>query len=248
MSGQDGASSGPARLDAVCRELDLREHRCRQIYFCEDIRRRLNSGRVALPLLDAGVILRLRRTEGQPDDVTVKLRPLRRSQLTPDWWSFTTDGDDELRIEADWAGERRVLAASLETKHDDGWVLGKLQQGRPVRRLFSRRHIKFLHECADPYIDFAALSVLGPILATKWRRTPVGGFDVAAERWSLPASSDPATGFLELSIRVGPEGAEIAAAGFEAAMEQRGLVVDAAQETKTRRVLEILAQAREQPG
>jgi hypothetical protein len=72
-----------------------------------------------------------------------------------------------------------------------------------------------------------------------------GGFDVASERWLVPAS-DPTTDFLELSIRVEPEGAEIAAVGFEAAMEQRGVVIDPDQETKTRRVLEILAHAQEQ--
>ncbi|MGH3901556.1 MAG: hypothetical protein ACRDTA_25540 [Pseudonocardiaceae bacterium] len=265
MSRHGGAASAPARLDAVeikitvtagqvdhvRSELGLREGRGREVYFCEDlglgtsIGLGTTGGRVALRLLDAGVVLRLRQTQGRPDEVTAKLRPLRRSQLAPDWLAFTAEGDDELRIEADWAGERRVLAASLETKHDGGWLAQALRDDRPVRHLFSPRHIRFLHECADPDIDFTALSVLGPIRATRWPRTPVTGFEVAAERWLLPGTSDPATDFLELSIRVEPEGAEIAAAGFEAAMEQRGVVIDTDQETKTRRVLEILARTRE---
>ena len=79
------------------------------IYFCEDVVAAVSTG---TPLLDAGVVLRARKRPGR-DDATIKLRPCRRSQLTNHWLRAKEGDGWEFKVEADWAGPRRVLAASL---------------------------------------------------------------------------------------------------------------------------------------
>src|SRR5262245_3520855 len=78
-----------------------------QIFFCEDVSRGVS---VATPLLDVGLVLRARKKANDPDDSTIKLRPCRRSQLTNRWLGARED--DGFKMEADWAGIRKVLAAS----------------------------------------------------------------------------------------------------------------------------------------
>src|SRR5688500_5865492 len=79
-----------------------------QIYFCEDV----NPGTPTTPLLDLNVILRARVRPGDDDDLTFKLRPCRSSQFTDRWLEDT----EKIKVEADWAGDRRVLAVSHTEK------------------------------------------------------------------------------------------------------------------------------------
>lgn len=55
----------------------------RKIYFSEDTG--AADGPTALPLLEHGVIVRLREIKGSADDSTVKLRPFDQARLTPRW-------------------------------------------------------------------------------------------------------------------------------------------------------------------
>jgi hypothetical protein len=55
-----------------------------QISFCEAV---TAGGSLGTPLLDRGVILRAREKPGGKDDMTVKLRPCRSSQLTDHWFA-----------------------------------------------------------------------------------------------------------------------------------------------------------------
>ena len=84
-----------------------------KIFFVEDITTGLCSG---TPLLDQHLIVRARQKTKGRDDVTIKFRPGRRSQLTDSWLATTksVDGDldSELKIEEDWAHERQVLSIS----------------------------------------------------------------------------------------------------------------------------------------
>jgi hypothetical protein len=256
-------SDGPPRLDAVeikvtvaaamadraRREFGLADTRGRhrRIYFCEDVCG--DAGRRGLPLLDGGIVLRLRANDGERDDSTVKLRPARRSGIGADWLRLRKDGDEEFRMEADWAGERKVLAASLTAEHGERTVADLMAGRRSLRRLFSDRQERYLRDCGDLVVDLDRLSVLGPVRATRWT-LPAGGFAVTAERWQLPAGGPDGLDLLELSIRVEPAGAEIAQVSFEAMLRRHGVEPDVAQETKTRRVLELLpvAAGPERPG
>jgi hypothetical protein len=202
----------------------------RQIYFCEDL-----TGHTGLPLLDGGVILRARRTR-DGDDVTVKLRPCDRARLVQPWIELRKDGKHTLRVEQDWSGAHRVLAASLVTSRDSSRLDGALAGRSSPRRLFSSRHRQFLADCAAVPVRYDRLSVLGPVQARKWDVVTWSGFDVAAERWVV-ADMD----FLELSLRVPAESAAATREDFATALRQAGLDGDPVQETKTRLVVQRLA-------
>jgi hypothetical protein len=138
------------------------EHR---IWFLEDVTPGLDP---ALPLLSAGIILRVR--SGKFDDSTVKLRPCRRTQLTPEWVeAFEDDGKFEYRVEEDWSGERRCLAASAVRELDPGLVAAaETDPGA----LFGKKQRNFLGDCADLRINLDAVVPVGPIRATKWKTSP----------------------------------------------------------------------------
>jgi hypothetical protein len=204
--------------------------RRRRIGFVEDLR----PGGGALPLLDAGVILRVRENAGDDDDSTVKLRPVERAQLTGTWRT-----SDKLRVEADWAGTRRVLAASFETDRRKGRIAAVWAGDEPVRKLVDDDQESFLADCATIAVDLAALDLLDPIDAARWDKVQVPGVDtrVVAERWVVGDLD-----FLELSVRAtGDDEAESAQRALERGVANLGIAVPPEQETKTRRVLAYLA-------
>jgi hypothetical protein len=222
-----------ARADAAHTVLGLRgDGERRQIYFCEDL-----TGHTGLPLLDAGVILRVRRTP-DGDDVTVKLRPCDRARLVPPWTEMHKESKHRFRLEEDWSGARQVLAASLVAPRDSGRLDGALAGRVSPRELFSGRHRRFLADCAAVPVRYDLLSMLGPVQARKWDTVKWAGFDVEAERWVV-ADLD----FLELSLRVPPEDGAVTQEDFATALRAAGLDGDPAQETKTRLVLQRLALA-----
>lgn len=95
----DTGSTG--EVDNALRTLGLDDGDRRWVWFLED----LTPGVTALPLLSAGVIVRLRLNPriNAPDeaDSAIKLRPARRSQLLPPWHGPHQDDDGKYRIEAD---------------------------------------------------------------------------------------------------------------------------------------------------
>jgi hypothetical protein len=206
----------------------------RRVYFCED---RRVADPATLRLLDARIILRIRRTP-DGDDTTVKLRECFRDQLTPPPWLDTfKDGKHKFRVEQDWAGTRKVLAASRVAPRDPDRLDDVLAGRESPRTLFSDRHRQFLDDCAGSVVDLDAVTVLGPVRVRKWDTVTWSGFEVDAERWVV----DPLD-FLELSIRVEPDRAAAAQSGFEAALRDAGVTGDPVQETKTRLVLHRLAE------
>jgi hypothetical protein len=84
-----------------------------QIWFLED---ETPGIRTKFPLLAAGIVIRLRSSHSK-DDSTIKLRPCRRTQLIPKWSTSSPDGK-KYRLEQDWAGQRRTLAASAGAECD----------------------------------------------------------------------------------------------------------------------------------
>jgi hypothetical protein len=218
-----------AALDAL--GLDRPGQR-RTVSFLEDRR----AGGDALVLLDARVILRARENEGEADDSTAKLRPVRRSELTARW-----QHDDDLRVEHDWAGTRHVLAASLDADRPAGRIAGVRAGTEPVSRLFDDDQERFLADCAPIAVDLDALTLLPPVAAVRWKDLEVAGVPgrLVAERWVVGDLD-----FLELSARAGsPAEAESVQPALEAGVRALGLAIPAEQETKTRRVLEHLVRA-----
>jgi hypothetical protein len=136
--------------------LELPDQPAWRIHFCEDV---TEAVRASPPLLDLGVVLRARRRPGEPDDTTIKLRPCRRSQLTGPWPTATKGTGWKLEVEADWAGDQRVLAVSM-TADRPGHVIAAAADGAPVRSLFVDDQLDFLRDCCDARVDLDALTLL----------------------------------------------------------------------------------------
>jgi hypothetical protein len=202
-----------------------------------------------LPLLDAGVTLRLRAGSGRGangdggGDATAELRPCRTSLLTERWLDFHGQGPDSFRLAGDWSGERRVLAASFASDCGRTAVEAVTSGSRPPATAFSDRQRAFLAECADLPIGLGDLDILGPVATTVWTGMRLDHHEVTLEHWSLPGDeTDAPLEWLEVSERVAPEGAEVVQASLTAILRGQGLEPDLAQGTRTRRVLETLAE------
>jgi hypothetical protein len=211
--------------------------RSHEIYFCEQ-----PSQLGLLPLLDAAVILRIRRYPQGPGDVTVKLRPCRPGQLGGQWRAFRRSAHHELRIKGDWAADRRVVAASLVYRPPGDHLRQALDAGpHDLHRLFSTRQRRYLAECTSTYPGLDELRLLGPVKARRWRlREP--RYDITAELWAVRIPGDsPGFDLLELSMTAEPDDAALIQPAFLASIRRRGLDPYAFQQTKTRHVLQHLA-------
>ncbi|MFD3401574.1 hypothetical protein ACFWUU_12880 [Kribbella sp. NPDC058693] len=202
------------------------------VVFCEDV----TDAAASTALLDIGVVLRVRGKTATTGDSTIKLRPSRWSQLDPEYFENVDADEDnleDLKIEADWAGEKRSLAASMTVK----WSDSRLADGRQVAELFSKKQLDFLATSSVGRVNLAAVSMLPPITATRFGEITVDGLTskVRGERWRVDELD-----FLELSILVKPKNAVAAQAALTAFMQQKQLPVDDSQVSKTRRVLEHL--------
>lgn len=230
--------------------------RCR-VHFCEALARspytpgtlaRSGTTPGTLPLLDAGVTLRLRAGSGRGSggDVTAVLSPCRASRLTARWLGFRTEGPDSFRVRGDFSGDSRVLAASFASTCGRTAVRAVTDGGAPPATAFSGRQRAFLAECADVRVDTGDLTVLGPVHTARWSGVRLDHHEVRLERWTVRgarAAGGPLE-WLEVSERVAPEGAEVVQASLTALLRARGLEPDLAPEARTRRVLEALRAAK----
>lgn len=220
-------------VDAALDKLRPKDQTALRIWFLDD----LTPGLVApLPLQAAGVVLRL-RAGGDNDDSTVKLRPCRRSQLAHEWNRNQPPDELENRVEGDWAGKKKVLAASSVWTMPAGTVTSCLAAD-DLRGLFRPEQSGFLDTCADLKVNPAGLTALGPIDAIKWKKVGLGpGIKARAERWSVGPLD-----FLELSIRSDPDDDPVAdQSEFEAAVRRVGLDFAQSQLPKTKQVIYHLA-------
>ena len=210
-----------------------------RIFFIEDVIPGLVS---STPLLDQHLIIRARRKAQGADDVTVKFRPARRSQLGSRWLGMKVrkDGDlrSELKVEEDWAAGRRSLGISLTAERPDGLVAAAADEGS-VSTLLTQDQRRLIEQCAEARVNLEVLSPLPPVSAMRWPAFTVpgpGGEDlkVRAERWTI-ASLD----FLELSIAVDVERAQASQKALEAFVAGKGLRAATA-EAKTSQVMQLL--------
>ena len=230
---------GGTQVDAGLREfsLDPSDAQRREVFFCE--RADASGDPVVLPLLARGIILRVRRIQGSPDDLTLKLRGPEGS-VDPELWSRRTQAfGDSARIEGDWAADRHLVSASLDSEVEGGRI-DEVVADRPhqLRRLLSDAQAELV---ADLLLGLDGVEILDPIHARKWKRGAGRlGADVVAELWEL----DDGLRFLELSMRVDVDADPGRAhQRLEDSVRDRGLVIDAQQQTKTSTVLERLVKA-----
>jgi hypothetical protein len=221
------------------RALDLADAPAWKIFFVEDVTTGLCS---LTPLLDRQLILRARQKTKGKDDVTVKFRPGRRSQLSDSWLATTKTAEGELKVEQDWAGERRSLAISLTAERPKDLVAAVAAGDRGVDALLSEDQERLVDECAGSIVNLAALTMLPPVSALRWPTFAVSqpghpALDVRAERWTFDDLD-----FLELSISVDVAGAQAAQAALDAFVEHQGLRSSTG-EAKTTQVMRRLVAA-----
>ena len=225
---------------AAMQALGLADGAAWKIFFAEDVTTGLCS---ATPLLDQHLIVRARQKTTGKDDVTIKFRPARRSQLTDSWLATTKTGDgeldSELKVEEDWAGERRMLSISLTAERPEGRVAAVAAGERGIRALLTDDQERLIKECAGTFVNIAALTTLPAVSAIRWPTFAAPGpdgssLDVRAERWTVHDLD-----FLELSITAEVKTAPAAQAALIAFVEREGLQPSMA-EAKTTQVLQRL--------
>lgn len=187
------------------------------------------------PLLDAGVVLHARGLpagDGQDRGLgssTITLRPCRWSQLSEDFFTNSVvdagPAGHELRIEADWAGPRRELVASMTAPWSDDRLRAVRAGALPVAGLFDERQRRFLERCAPGRVNLSAVTPLAVVRATRWPPVGVeaGGvhLSVRGERWQADGVD-----LLELSVVSSVEGAEKDQAALAGLVADRALVAD----------------------
>jgi hypothetical protein len=217
-------------------KLALENGRAWTILFCEDVTR----AAAETALLDIGVVLRARQKSGTDGDSTIKLRPCRWSQLHQKFLSNRNNGDTELKIEADWAGAKHSLAASMTAEWNDSRLAAVQTDDASVSDLFSGEQLSFLEKCSRGRVNLSAVRTLAPIAATRWPRFSVSAsgldLDIRAERWQVAEGLD----FLELSIVSTVDQAAAHQKALTAVATERLLPLDQGPESKTQRVLEHL--------
>ncbi|MFE9789699.1 hypothetical protein ACFYO7_30425 [Nocardia salmonicida] len=218
----------------------------RDIWFAELLR----PGSSGAPtLLSSRIVIRLR--SGDEDDLTVKLRPCLRSQLTGRWAAPFTEPGVRYRIESDWSGDRRMLSASAISLRFPGSLRAAVARGIDVTDTLNSAQRQFLVSCTPPGIAVDHLCAMGPVASARWTGVPVGNLQADVERWTA-AGLD----LVELSLTVVPRQGDSpvdlhlravdAQRELEAALHALGLTI-AAGESKTEQVLTALAAAR-RPG
>lgn len=224
-------------VDRAVAALPLADAKTWRIVFCEDV-----TGGVAplTPLLEIGVILRVRGKSGSKGDSTVKLRPCRWSQLTADFFANAESDHSELKIEADWAGSKRTLTASLTADWDDDRLDSVRSGGLPVSGLFTEEQRRFLEQCSSSPVNLDALTALADIDATRWKEFPIevetSELNCRAERWVIGGAFD----FLEVSIVSDVVRADRDQAALHYFLARHSLAVEPNQDNKTQRVLNHL--------
>ena len=215
------------RSAVVALALDPLEAELRQVYFFDT---------PDLALDQQGLVVRARRSQGKGDDSVVKLRPVVPAELPKSVRRSKT-----FSVEVDASPEGYVCSGSLKGVPGKGDVWDVAAGKKRIRKLFSKEQRALFEAHAPEGLGLDDLSILGPILVLKLKRTPKGfGRPLVAEVWAYPDGSR----ILELSTKCEPRQAFDVAAEARALLGERGVELHDPQETKTRTALEYFAAQR----
>lgn len=190
-----------------------------------------------LRLSAAGVVVRARRTQRKPGDLTVKLRPM----LPADAPAHLRDLDG-FKVEVDASPAGFTCSCSLTAEVADRKVKGLLGGETPLPDLLTEQQRALLLDRLPDGATPTDLRVLGPLTLLKAKFAPEGfPHRMVAELWFLPDG----TRILELSTKSEPLKAFQLAAETKVFLAGHGVDLGAPQETKTRTAMAALVAALE---
>ena len=187
-----------------------------------------------LALNQRGVVVRARRVQRKGDDSVVKLRPVVPSDL-PDQLRSSPN----LVVEVDAMPGGYVCSASLKGAPATP-VRKVIQEGRPLRKLFSKEQRTFFDDHAPKGVTLDDLSVLGPIFVLKLKFKPEDyAQKLVAELWNYPDNAR----ILELSTKCAPADALRVSLESKDFLRGRGVDLEGEQHTKTKTALEFFSKS-----
>jgi len=189
----------------------------------------------ALALSDAGLVVRARRTQHKPGDLTVKLRPMLPGDAPGHVRQL-----DAFKVEVDASPAGFTCSCSLTAEVADRKVKALLAGGASLVDLLTDEQRGLLVERLPDGVAVTDLRVLGPLTLLKAKFAPEGfAHRMVAELWFLPDG----TRILELSTKTDPAAAFQLAAETKVFLAGHGVDLGAPQETKTRTALAALVAA-----
>jgi hypothetical protein len=208
--------------------IDPVEAEIRQVWFFDTPDLRLDA---------AGIVVRARRMAGGKGDTVVKIRP-----ATPDELPKEVRKSGSCKVEVDVMPGRFVCSASLVGRASSKDVRRTAFGKAPLSELLSKEQASLFAERAPAGVTLDDLVALGPILVLRAERHEDAlDRDLVAEAWFYPDGAR----ILELSTKSEPDEAFQAGAEARAFLVERGVSLDAEQETKTRTALERFARRQE---
>jgi hypothetical protein len=210
----------PPTIQTVIATLGFEKETATRVYFFDT---------EALDLLKQGVIVRVR--QGGDNDITVKVRV---PEDNKDNKARTSELHEHFPCEIDQTGAGKNTSYAVRRKYKTPQVP---EMGEEVFSLFSPTQQKLLRE-ARASIDWARVKRIADIESTKWESTTQPPFrKLALELWKWQAGN-----ILEVSTKVGTDAAPSAYVELQRRVRMKSLSLSTSQGTKTRMVLETLAQ------
>jgi hypothetical protein len=204
--------------------IDPLDAQIRQVAFVDTADLRLSA---------AGVVVRARRTQGKPGDLTVKLRPMLPADAPED-----LRGRRGFKVEVDASPAGFTCSCSLTREVADRAVLALMADHALLGDALDDEQRALLLERLPEGVALSDLRVLGPLTLFKAKFAPEGyPRRMVAELWFLPDGSR----ILELSAKATPAEAFQAAAETKIFLAAQGVDLAAPQEAKTRTALAALA-------
>jgi hypothetical protein len=209
-------------------DLDPLEAQIRQVFFLDTH---------DLELDKAGVVTRVRRVQGRPDDTVVKLRPVVPAEMPAE-----LRADPEFVVELDAMPGGFVCSGSYKGTPRHATVRDAVAGRVPVHHLFTKAQRRFFADHAPEGITLDDLTFLGPIHVLKLKFEPTElDRRIVAELWLYPDGSR----ILELSTKCSTTEPFDVAAEAGAFLAGKGIAVSPAdQQTKTRTALEFFTAER----
>ena len=184
-----------------------------------------------LALNRAGVVVRARRIQGGRADTVVKLRPVEPDTIDPELRRSAA-----FKVEVDVMPGGYVCSASFKGVCTGREVQDVADGSLALSKILSKEQRAFFRQHAPAGVTLDQLVVLGPTFLLKAKHQPKN-FDrpITVEVWFYPDD----TRILEVSTKCLPEETFSVGNEFKTYLGERGIVLGAKQEPKTKTAIDF---------